>query len=561
MKIVDTRRITGPSLFTNNSGAMLDIDIPNIRQDEFLQVWHQSIQYVLSGVGWSKESTSTRHFEGGLSLFISAPIDALYSACAVNETAFELALLVLNGGELYLDSGKFTELKKEISDELNPVLIELNNAADLHNIRFLQSDDIVSVGTGTGSQQFIVENIPSIAEIDWNSVHDVRVVLITGTNGKSTTVRLMESIMVQAGIKSGASSTDGIRINLETVETGDYSGPEGARATLRNNDVETAILEVARGGILRRGLPVMNVQAAIITNVAVDHFGDYGVNSIEDMVATKFVIRYGLSKDGILVLNADDNKIVKYAQCVTHEICWFSLDSSNRIIVDHINKGNRACVIEDEQIVYYTKGKKSVIINYHQIPLTMNGAAVYNIENSLGAVALAKALDIDDEHIIKSLSEFGISNDDNPGRANIYNKNGIKILMDFAHNPHGMDALATLVNNISSKRVMLLIGQAGDRSNDDITNLVNSSAKINPDKVIISEIPNYLRGRELGEVPALISRNFKHNGLSEKAMIYTNNMLEGVKKTLEIAEKGDLLVLLCLDQKKEILQYLKNEID
>ena len=561
MKIVDTRRITGPSLFTDVSGAMLDIDIPNFRHDDFLQVWGQTVQYVLNGVGWSKELTKTRCYNDGISLFISAPIDALYAACAVNEIVFDLTLSVLNGGELFLNPDKYAELKKEIADELNPDLIELNNAAESRNVRFLQSDDIVSVGTGTGSHQFSVDTIPTSDSIDWENVHDVRVVLITGTNGKSTTVRLLESMMTQAGIKTGASSTDGIRVNMVTVEAGDYSGPEGARATLRNNEVETAILEVARGGMLRRGLPVMNAQAAIITNVAEDHFGDYGVNSLDDMVATKFVIDQGLAEDGILVLNADDIKIVKYAQYITHEICWFSLDSSNQTVVEHIKKGNRACILEDDKIVYYRNGKKFILIDYHQIPLTMNGAAVYNISNSLGAVALAKSLDIEDEHIINSLSEFGNSNDDNPGRANIYNKNGMTILLDFAHNPHGMDALAKLVNNISANRKILLIGQVGDRSNEDIDNLVNSAAKINPDKVIISEIVNYLRGREVGEIPALITQSFKNNDISEDAMIYSDDMLAGVKKSLEIAEEGDLLVLLCLDQKKEILQFIKNEID
>jgi UDP-N-acetylmuramyl tripeptide synthase len=135
------------------------------------------------------------------------------------------------------------------------------------------------------------------------------------------------------------------------------------------------------------------------------------------------------------------------------------------------------------------------------------------------------------------------------------------ILLDFAHNPHGMDALAKLVNNISANRKILLIGQVGDRSDEDIDNLVNSAAKINPDKIIISEIVNYLRGREVGEIPALITQSFKNNDISEDAMIYSDDMLAGVKKSLEIAEEGDLLVLLCLDQKKEILQFIKNEID
>ena len=560
MNILDTRRITGPSLFTDKSGAMLDVEVPDIRQEEVLQVWGKCVSYVLHLVGWGKEEMKTRRFSGGISLYFSAPIDALYSACSVNEVIWDLTLSVLNGGELFLDHSKLAELKNEIKAELNPALVKMCAAANEHDVRFLQSDNVVSIGTGTGSRQFEVDSIPAPQEIDWNQISDVPVVLITGTNGKSTTVRLMESILATDGMMTGASSTDGIRVAKQTVESGDYSGPEGARATLRNQDVETAILEIARGGMLRRGLPVKNVHAAIITNVAEDHLGEYGVQNLSDMVETKFIIRHGLAPDGILVLNADDAEIVNYAKNVTREICWFSLDAADPTVSNHVKKGGKACTIEDGKIIYFENGIKTALLDHHRIPITMDRAAVHNSSNCLGAISLAKALGVENEAIADSLRTFGSSYTENPGRGNIFKKNGYTILMDFAHNPHGMNALVTMVKNIPAKRKLLLIGQAGDRSNDDIAGLVKSAAKIKPDHVIIAEIPKKLRGRKVGEIPSVISTCFKDHGITESSIQFADDILGGIKKSIQYAKQDDLLILLCLDQKEEAFHYIENEI-
>ena len=178
MNILDTRRITGPSLFTDKSGAMLDVEVPDIRQEEVLQVWGKCVSYVLHLVGWGKEEMKTRRFSGGISLYFSAPIDALYSACSVNEVIWDLTLSVLNGGELFLEHSKLAELKNEIKAELNPALVKMCAAAKEHDVRFLQSDNVVSIGTGTGSRQFEVDSISAPQEIDWNQVSDVPVVLI-----------------------------------------------------------------------------------------------------------------------------------------------------------------------------------------------------------------------------------------------------------------------------------------------------------------------------------------------------------------------------------------------
>ncbi len=557
MEILNSRRITGPSLFTEFPGAMLEVQVSNTLQDEAIQVWEGSVRRYLNAVGWGPSATLTRKYNNGISLYFNAPIDVLYAACELNEAAWQLALSEMNNEGSVIFPQEVSRLKKEIEEELNPNILALKKGSIENKVRFLQSDDIVSVGTGEGSQSFAVDKISNSAEIDWNEVSDIPVILITGTNGKSTTVRLMETILAEAELNPGASSTDGLRINLETVEAGDYSGPEGARATLRTRGISSAVLEVARGGILRRGLPIENVQAAIITNVAEDHFGEWGVNSLPDMIETKFVVRKSLSEEGMLVVNADDAGCMKFAESLSETLCWFSLDGSNPVIQKHCEAGGRACYVEGSQFIYSDKSKKEIIAGVKDFPITVSGMARHNILNCLGAILLAKALDIHTAAIRKALSNFGGSYNENPGRGNFFEKDGITIVFDFAHNPHGLNAIIDLVSQCDAKRKLILMGQAGDRSDDDIFGLVKAASNFNPDKVIVCEIITYLRGREVGEIPELIKSCFMQHGIEENSIELRGDMLSGVNSALEWAESGDLLLLLALDQQEECIEVIQ----
>jgi UDP-N-acetylmuramyl tripeptide synthase len=557
MEILNSRRITGPSLFTEFPGAMLEVQVPNTIQDEAIQAWDVSVRRYLNVVGWGQSTTLTRKYENGISLYFSAPIDALYAACEINEAAWELALWELNSEGAISFPEEVNRLKKEIEDELNPNILALKEASIRNKVRFFQSDDIVSVGTGKGSHSFDVNKIPAPEKIDWKEVNDIPVILITGTNGKSTTVRLMETLLAEAGFSPGASSTDGLRVNLETVEVGDYSGPEGARATLRTKGISSAVLEVARGGILRRGMPVENVQAAIITNVAEDHFGEWGVASLPDMIATKFVVRKVLAKNGLLVVNADDAGCVKFAESLSETLCWFSLESNNPVIKQHCDAGGRSCYVEGDQIIFSSASNKEIIAEVKDFPITVSGMARYNIQNCLGAILLAKALDINTVEIKKGLSSFGGSFNENPGRGNFFEKDGITIVFDFAHNPHGLNAIVDLVSQFEAKRKLVLMGQAGDRSDNDIFSLVKAAANLNPDKVVACEILKFLRGRETEEVPELIKSYFIEQGIEENSIIIKEDILSGVNSALEWAESGDLLLLLALDQKEECIEAIQ----
>ena len=558
MEMVDSRRITGPSLLADTAGAILDVSVPNERQSEVVAAWERAVRRVLSAVGWGDETTAVRRFDGGLSLFMSAPVDALYAATEVNEDAWTAVLSTLNGEKNFSADAEVERLQELISKETNSGLLSLRTAAAVHHVRFLQDDDCVSIGTGKGSTVFPVHDIPDPREIDWDSVYDIPTVLITGTNGKSTSVRLLEAVIECSGLVSGAASTDGVRVAGQTVEKGDYSGPEGAKAVLRNHDVEVAALEVARGGLLRRGVPIKGANAAVITNVAEDHLGEYGIYSLAELVQAKFVIRKALADDGTLVLNADDSGIVEYSKGISQAVCWFTLDESNPVVRQHIGAGGVACFLEGGQIVYAATCGTERIMNIEDIPITMKGAARYNIANCLNAISLAKMLNLSNSAIRDALSRFGGSFRENPGRGNFIHIDGVTVLMDFAHNPHGMKAIIEMIRQVPARRRLILVGQAGDRSNGDIRALVEATAVLEFDRVIAAEIPKYLRGRESGEVPGLIRSAFEELGIGRDDVELSPDYLSGVRSALEWSQSGDLLLLLVLDQKEEVFEFIRS---
>lgn len=558
MEMVDSRRITGPSLLADTAGAILDVSVPNERQSEVVAAWERAVRRVLSAVGWGDETTAVRRFGGGLSLFMSAPVDALYAATEVNEDAWTAVLSTLNGEKNSSADAEVERLQELISEETNSGLLSLRTAAAVHHVRFLQDDDCVSIGTGKGSTVFPVHDIPDPREIDWDSVYDIPTVLITGTNGKSTSVRLLEAVIECSGFVSGAASTDGVRVAGQTVEKGDYSGPEGAKAVLRNHDVEVAALEVARGGLLRRGVPIKGANAAVITNVAEDHLGEYGIYSLAELVQAKFVIRKALADDGTLVLNADDSGIVEYSKGISQAVCWFTLDESNPVVRQHIGAGGVACFLEGGQIVYAVACGTERIMNIEEIPITMKGAARYNIANCLNAISLAKMLNLSNSAIRDALSRFGGSFRENPGRGNFIHIDGVTVLMDFAHNPHGMKAIIEMIRQVPARRRLILVGQAGDRSNGDIRALVEATAVLEFDRVIAAEIPKYLRGRESGEVPGLIRSAFEELGIGRDDVELSPDYLSGVRSALEWSQSGDLLLLLVLDQKEEVFEFIRS---
>jgi cyanophycin synthetase len=558
-ELTDSRRLTGANLYWDHPSAIIDIVIEGAAE-AVVQAWELAAHRLLELTGREENETCHKVFAGGASLLIKAPIDALYSMCELNELAWKCAVEADGTVDQQLQAEEIEHLISEFKSEARPALLAIQAAAREHGVAFLWDDDEVSVGYGETAFIWSADELPSVEEVNWNSIKSIPLALVTGTNGKSTTVRMTASIMNAAGFRAGLTSTDFIRVGERTIDTGDYSGTGGARMLMRQPDVEMAVLEVARGGLLRRGLGVERSQAAVVTNVAADHLGEYGINTVEELIPAKFIVRRALQGNDPLILNADDEGVVAFAGSLDQELTWFSLEPENPVVQAHLHNGGSACYLKDDWLVAAEGGKESIkernVIAVKDIPPARQGIARYNISNALAATSIALALGISDDAIRRGLSAFHGDEQDNPGRGNWFEHEGIRILVDFAHNEHGMKALADMVRQVDAERVVLLMGQAGDRLDKDIGDLTRAACSMQPEHLLISELPGYERGRETGVVPVLIREAAIEAGVSGQAIELFSCPQEATKRALNQARSGDLLVLLALTQRKEALDLV-----
>lgn len=557
----DSRRITGPGMIWDKRGALVDILIHGFDKDGVVAVWQSQIARILEALDWQDSVTNYRLFEDGVTLLISAPIDLLYSAVFVIETSWHLTAHKLLELEPRDFSAMIADLKEVIELEANPDLIALQKAADQNAIDILSDDDFVSLGHGGGSQVWGVNSLPKPDEVQWHSLHNLPVALITGTNGKSTSVRLATAIGEAAGLIAGSTSTDYVKLGDEVLDYGDYSGPGGARMLLRDKRLEIAFLETARGGILRRGLPLFQARAALVTNIAADHLGQYGVNTVEALAQAKFAVARAVSMDGVLVLNADDPLVVENGESFAKSKCWFSLDPDNFKIREARENGQACCWFDGIDIHYFDGQNVDLKIPANDIAITMGGSARFNVQNAMGAIGLAKAMGIGNEAIIKGLKEFSASPDDNPGRCNEFTVKGARVFVDFAHNPHAIAAMSNLIENLPAKRRYLLICHAGDRSDQDIRDLTNGAIGFAPDRVVAAEIEDYLRGRERGEIPALIKEECIKNGIAADAITISSSPGEGTATILAQLEEGDVALILALSDRDRVFELIEHAQD
>lgn len=594
LKLDDSRRLTGKNYFSNQPGAVLDAFVSGVDKQLVVEVWLEQLAGLLTTIDWHDTERFYRIFEDGVSVGFNAPIDALYTATEINEAAWEgMVNVILPRSIKESTSLPDQDFIQMLKDEQRPELIELIAAAEARKVVYLVDDEALSLGYGVNAQVWDIDDLPTVDSINWKQYQPLPIALITGTNGKSTTVRLTSQIIKQAGLRCGVTSTDFIRVGDEILDTGDYSGPGGARMLLRHPETEAAVLEVARGGLLRRGLPIPQVEASLITNVAEDHVGQYGINSVAAMTAAKMMVAKAASK--ALVLNADDENLVDFVhrsrkQSVTiptdlsiiesetlssplvskiaqeptasnlpEFITWFSLNENNPTIEDARQHQKDVCFTRDGKIIYATPEAETEIININAIPMTLEGAAVHNVQNALGAVALSKALGIPDSAIKKALANFKSDASDNPGRGNLFEYKNAKIMLDFAHNVHSMDAMASTLHSMQAKRKILLLCHAGDRSDAEIHNLTVSAMAMQPDLVWACELPDYLRGRIFGEVPKLIAMAVKSTGLNDSAIHFADNLLQGVEATIQQLQTGDLVFVMALSQRNQIVDLLVTE--
>ncbi len=556
MRLVDTRRVTGPGLLLQGPGAVIEAELePGDDPAAAAAAWERWARRTLDAVGWGSETTRVRAHPGGLSLGITAPFDALYAATELNEWAFAAAADELRGVAPRSLQDASVRLREEIEEETIPRLAALCREAGARGVAFLSDGSAASVGLGRGSLSWALPDLPLPEEVPWEAVHDIPVVMVTGTNGKTTTVRLLSAMAKAGGRVPGSCTTDEVSIAGEVVERGDFAGPMGARRVLRDRHVGLAVLETARGGILRRGLVVGRATAAAVTNVSADHLGEWGVHHLEDLAAAKLVVARVVPATGRVVLNADDAVLAARGGEVAASVTWFTMAEDGAPVRGHLAAGGTACLVRDGALVLAHGAESTVVARLDAVPMAMGGAAPYNVANALCAIGLADALGLPVEAMAAALASFGTGGS-NPGRGQVTEVGGLRVLVDFAHNPAAMEGLVRMALSLGSQRTVVALGQAGDRDDDAIRALVRAAARLRPHRVVVKEHPTLLRGRGEGEVPAVFRRALADEGLAVEPEVATDD-LDAARRALAGAEAGDLVVLPVYTERARVLGFLE----
>jgi UDP-N-acetylmuramyl tripeptide synthase len=555
--IADSRRLTGPSLLLDRPGAILDVRLDDPVRDRAIAGWRAAARRLLDAVHWSAETLAVRPFTGGVSLALTAPIDALYAATDLNEAAWEMASAELEGRAAEPIAMVVARLRSTIAGERNPALVALRDGARARDVTFLAGEGLVSVGSGGGALVWPAGALPDPAAVDWRRVHDVPVALVTGSNGKTTVVRLLAAVLAGHGLTVGHTSTDGVSAGGVPLAEGDYSGPSGARLLLRRPEVEAAVLETARGGLLRRGLGVDRAAVAVVTNVADDHLGEFGIDSLDQLADVKLLPARVVRPGGAVVLNADDPLLRARAGSVDVPVIWFSLAPSAPGLARHLAAGGRAAVCDGDRLDLADGATRTPLARVDEVPVALGGAARHNVANALAAAAAAWVLGIPPDVIGRELRRFGRAAGDNEGRANVVELGGVQLIIDYAHNPHGLAALAELMAALPARRRLVLIGQAGDRPDGAIRALARAAVGLRPDRVVLKEMERYLRGRQPGEIPNLMADELIGLGVAPEAVSRPGGEVAAVRDALAWARPGDLLLLTVHQDRPAVLALLE----
>jgi cyanophycin synthetase len=387
----------------------------------------------------------------------------------------------------------------------------------------------------------------------------IPIVAVTGTNGKTTTVRLISHILKYSGKVVGMTSTDGVFIGNQMILDGDYSGPAGTMAVLKEPTVDHAVLEVARGGIMRRGLAFDKSDVGVFLNISADHIGQDRISSIEEMAEVKGVVIEMVKPDGHAILNADDPLIVKYRDKIKCKSILFSLNSEQDVLKTHVEEGGIIITVEDETIVIHDKTLKFPIVKITDVPLTLEGSASFNIANVLAAAAACYALGIQIKNIERGLMTFSPSVIQSPGRMNIIDLGKFKVMVDYGHNAAAVKAISEVFPHLSTGKVINMASGTGNRTDDYIMDFGKTLAEVYDYIVVTDTDP---RDRYSGETAELVKKGILETGFPAENVTVELDYKKATNAVLNKAEPGDLVVIQAdyFDQVMEIVNAYKKRL-
>lgn len=387
----------------------------------------------------------------------------------------------------------------------------------------------------------------------------IPIVAITGTNGKTTTSRLMAHMAKAAGHYVGFTTTDGIYLNGELIAKGDFTGPKSTEVILAEKSVDFAVLECARGGILRSGLAFDQCDIGIVTNVAEDHLGIKDIYTINDMARVKSVVPKSVKEDGTAILNADDDLVYAMKDELSSYYALFSLDAANPRIKEHVAKGGIAAVLQKDKIVILPGKKKAIDLGKaSDIPLTLGGKADFMIANILPVAIAGYVSGFPEEVIAESFKTFFPSAEQTPGRMNVFNFGNFEVIVDYAHNSHSFKGLAGYLNKVTDKHKIGIVTGVGDRRTEDIVNAGKLAAEMY-DEIII-RVDTDTRGRSADEIVELVTSGV--HSVADKKIKVIPDETEAIKYAVRHAKPASLIVINTekVEKTLNVVNELKNKV-
>ena len=408
-----------------------------------------------------------------------------------------------------------------------------------------------SFGKGRAVGEAIIDNM-----FARNDNGRIPVVAVTGTNGKTTTVRLISHLLSHSGLRVGMTNTDGVYVAGQRIDTGDCSGPKSARNVLGHPDVDAAVLETARGGMLREGLAFDRCNVAVVTNVGSgDHLGLNYITSVQDLAVLKRVVVQNIADKGVAVLNAADPIVAAMAMHCRGSVTFFAADRNHPVMATHLAQGKRAVYVEDGCLIAAEGGQLHSLPLAH-VPITHQGAIGFQVENVMASVAAVWGLGLAWDTVRQGLASFINDSDNALGRFNLFTYRGATVIADYGHNPDAMIALVQAVNALPAKRRMVVISGAGDRRDEDIREQTTLLGEAFDEAVLYQD--QCQRGREDGEVLALLQQ-----GLAQASRTKTITEIRGeflaIDTAMDKLSQGDLCLIL-VDQVEESLAHIAAKI-
>ena len=372
---------------------------------------------------------------------------------------------------------------------------------------------------------------------------------------KTTVCKLIAHALKYSGKKAGLTSTTGVEIDGISIAKGDYSGPAGHELVLRDGTVDCAVLETARGGILRRGLTYNTCDIGVFLNVGEDHIGNDLIESIDDLGELKATVVKSVKDTGFSILNADDDIVMKHINESGGQKILFSLHPRNKHILKHIDKGGISILACNDKIILRKKEHDSIIADIVEVPITFSGTADFNISNTLAAVGVLHGLGLKKEQIYDGITTFYPSIKLNPGRMNIFDFNKFKVILDYGHNKHAMDALSKMLIKLSNGRKIGICHGSGNRTDELLKEFAALMAEAY-DYIIVTDLD--IRDRKLGETANIVRQGILDTGFDDKSIEIILDVHEAIERAFNIVNAGDIIVIQ-VDKIQPVIDQLQSK--